>query len=497
MFINRWLFSTNAKDIAILYLIFGLFSGLIGSALSFLIRFELAFSGQVWFMGVLDQYNVTITAHAIEMIFMLVMPVLIGTFGNFFIPLLVGATDMAFPRLNNISFWLLPVSQLLLVTGLFAGGAPNGWTLYPPLSDTPYTMGPAVDLSILALHIAGLSSLFSSINIIVTVINMTLVEFQLSRYPLFSWALLLTAILLVISLPVLAGAITMLLTDRNLNTSFYCSLSGGDALLFQHLFWFFGHPEVYILILPAFGIVSHLVSKFSIKPIFGAIGMIYAMLSIGILGFIVWSHHMFVVGLDVDTRAYFTAATIIIALPTGIKIFSWLATLYGGQIHYTTPLLFALSFILLFTFGGFTGILLANASIDVAMHDTYYVVAHFHYVLSLGAVSALFGAFYYWIGKMTGYSYNEVLGLIHFWVFSIAVNIVFFPMHFLGLAGLPRRYPDYPIGYEGWNRVSSFGTILTLFSVLIFLYLLVNTVLINDKGRDNLSLNSYFKYEEK
>ena len=472
---NRWFFSTNAKDIGVLYLIFAAFSGQQGSSLSFQIRLELSAQGPVYFLNNNTQYNVVITAHAILKIFFQVKPALIGGFGNYFVPIQLGALDKAFPRLNNISFWLLPVSQTQQTSGLFSGGAGTGWTLYPPLSDTPYSAGPAVDLSIQSQHVAGFSSIQGAQNLITTIFNLRAPGLSFDQQTLFVWSVFITAWLQVQSQPVQAGAITQLLTDRNLNTSFFDPAGGGDPILYQHQFWFFGHPEVYIIILPAFGIVSMLIPRFSQKPIFGYLGKVYAKQSIALQGFIVWSHHKFLVGLDVDTRSYFTAATIIIAQPTGIKIFSWVATLKGGQLHYYSPKQFAQSFLFLFTIGGFTGVIMANAGVDVAQHDTYYIVGHFHYVLSQGAVSALFAGFYYWIGKISGYSFNEKQAASHFFLFTIAVNIVFFPKHFLGLGGFPRRYPDFPAGFAGWNSVKTYGSILTFISLLVFLYLTAYT----------------------
>ncbi len=512
-FFTRWFMSTNHKDIGILYLFTGGLLGFISVAMTVYMRMELMYPGvqyqcQEGMRLFADaaavctpnghMWNVIITAHGILMMFFVVIPALFGGFGNYFMPLQIGAPDMAFPRMNNLSYWLFVAGSSLAVASLFAPGgggalgpgAGVGWVLYPPLSTTAEG-GFAMDLAIFAVHLSGASSILGAINMITTFLNMRAPGMTLHKVPLFAWSIFVTAWLVLLALPVLAGAITMLLTDRNFGTTFFTPSGGGDPILYQHILWFFGHPEVYIIILPAFGIVSQVIATFSKKPIFGYLPMVYAMVAIGVLGFVVWAHHMYTVGMSLTQQSYFMLATMVIAVPTGIKIFSWIATMWGGSIEFKTPMLFAVGFIFLFTVGGVTGIVLSQAGIDRVYHDTYYVIAHFHYVMSLGAVFGIFAGVYFWIGKMSGRQYPEWAGKLHFWAMFIGSNLTFFPQHYLGRQGMPRRFIDYPEAYAYYNWISSMGAFLSFASFVFFIGIVFYTLLAGRRITQNNYWNEY------
>ena len=509
-FFTRWFMSTNHKDIGILYLLTGGLTGLVSVMFTVYMRLELMEPGVQYMCAeglrlVADAaqtctpnghvWNVTITAHGILMMFFVVIPALFGGFGNYFMPLQIGAPDMAFPRMNNLSYWLYLAGTTMAVASVFAPGGDNqlgsgvGWVLYPPLSTSEG--GYSMDLAIFAVHLSGASSILGAINIITTFLNMRAPGMTLHKVPLFAWSIFVTAWLILLALPVLAGAITMLLTDRNFGTTFFQPSGGGDPILYQHILWFFGHPEVYIVILPGFGIASQVIATFSRKPIFGYLPMVYAMVAIGVLGFVVWAHHMYTVGMSLTQQAYFMTATMVIAVPTGIKIFSWIATMWGGSIEFKTPMLFAMGFLFLFTIGGVTGVVLSQAGVDRAYHDTYYVVAHFHYTMSLGAAFCIFAGIYYWFGKMTGRHYPEFLGKIHFWMMFIGANLTFFPQHFLGNQGMPRRYIDYPEAFAYWNKISSYGAFLSFASFLLFLGIMAYALLAGRRVTENNYWNEY------
>ena len=509
-FFTRWFMSTNHKDIGILYLFTGGLVGLLSVIFTVYMRMELMDPG-VQYMCMEGArltaaatsdctpnghlWNVLITGHGILMMFFVVIPALFGGFGNYFMPLQIGAPDMAFPRLNNLSYWLYVAGTSLAVASVFSPGGNGqlgsgvGWVLYPPLSTGEG--GYSMDLAIFAVHLSGASSILGAINIITTFLNMRAPGMTLHKVPLFAWSIFVTAWLILLALPVLAGAITMLLTDRNFGTTFFDPAGGGDPILYQHILWFFGHPEVYIIVLPAFGIISQVIATFSRKPIFGYLPMVYAMVAIGVLGFVVWAHHMYTVGMSLTQQSYFMLATMVIAVPTGIKIFSWIATMWGGSIEMKTPMLWAFGFLFLFTVGGVTGVVLSQAGVDRAYHDTYYVVAHFHYVMSLGAVFGIFAGIYFWIGKMSGRQYPEWAGKVHFWTMFVGANLTFFPQHFLGRQGMPRRYIDYPEAFAYWNWFSSIGAFLSFASFVFFIGIIFYTLKYGRRVTENNYWNEY------
>ncbi|MFV2053396.1 cytochrome c oxidase subunit I [Aliiroseovarius sp. YM-037] len=508
-FFTRWFMSTNHKDIGILYLFTAAAVGLISVIFTVYMRMELMEPGVQYMclegarMIASDAvctpnghlWNVMITYHGVLMMFFVVIPALFGGFGNYFMPLQIGAPDMAFPRMNNLSFWMFVTGVALGVASLLSPGGNDqlgsgvGWVLYPPLSTTEG--GYSMDLAIFAVHVSGASSILGAINMITTFLNMRAPGMTLFKVPLFSWSIFITAWMILLALPVLAGAITMLLTDRNFGTTFFDPSGGGDPILYQHILWFFGHPEVYIIILPGFGIISHVIATFSRKPVFGYLPMVWALIAIGALGFVVWAHHMYTVGMSLTQQSYFMLATMVIAVPTGVKIFSWIATMWGGSIEFKTPMLFAFGFLFLFTVGGVTGVVLAQAGVDRAYHDTYYVVAHFHYVMSLGAVFAIFAGMYYWFAKMSGRQYPEWAGKLHFWMFFIGANLTFFPQHFLGRQGMPRRYIDYPEAFAYWNVWSSYGAFLSFASFLLFIGIVFYTLFAGKRVTENNYWNEY------
>ena len=480
---RSWVFTVDHKKLGIMYGATAMFFFIVGGVEALLIRLQLAApNGKVLNA---DLYNQMFTMHATTMVFLFVMPMAAG-FANYFVPLQIGARDVAFPRLNAFGFWAFLFGGIFLNLAWFLGGAADGgWFMYAPNSGPVFSPSHGVDFWALGLQITGIASLTGAINLIITVLNMRAPGMTMHKVPLFAWSIFVTAWLILLALPVLAGAITMLLTDRNFGTTFFDPAGGGDPILYQHILWFFGHPEVYIIVIPAFGIISHVIATFSKKPVFGYLPMVYAMVAIGVLGFVVWAHHMYTVGMSLTQQSYFMMATMVIAVPTGVKVFSWIATMWGGSIDFKTPMLWAFGFLFLFTVGGVTGIMLSQAPVDRMYHDTYYVVAHFHYVLSLGAVFALFAGFTYWFAKMSGRHLSEALGHLHFWIFFIGVNLVFFPMHFLGLQGMPRRYPDYPDAFAYWNHIASLGYVIMAGSMVIFFANVIYALVAGKKAEGN------------